>query len=635
MKNLIKIACLIVAIFAIAFQQAFSQDIYSAVADGNVEMVRQFLEKDPGLLNLKNPDLLTPLNLAAERGQFAVAVLLLKMGADPTIGDNENSQPIHLAAVSGSIPVLDLLLKKGVDINTKDINQMTPLLFAVSRGKLEMTKHLIELGADVNHKDKDGFCALHNVAGRGNIDIAKLLIDSGADVNCSTSSGIVPLTHATWANNATEMGKFLILNGANVNPDPCRNNKACTCGPNFNTPLHAACNVGKSDLIEILVSNGAKVNIFNSNGLTPLHNAVNSGNLDAVRTLLDHGAFLNVQEREQGCTELHLAAAMGYGDITKLLMEKGACPKMMNNDGKTPFDLAFLYGQKEIGYDMLASGADDSKLSDYLNSECLLTSSLTAGDAVVWYLGGSGWAIKTQNHFLVFDYVEDPRAEKPDNPCLASGCIDTAEIKNQRITVFSTHGHADHFNNSIFNWKNSNQEINYVLCFNPVGITDDYIYIPPNGEAEVDGMKIYVNKSTDSGGGYLIETDGLVIFHMGDHANGENALSPAYTKEIDLIAEKNKKIDILFGPIRGCSLGTPDQVKAGTYYTLEKLHPALFVPMHAGIYPYGFRSFVEQAREDGITSSMKYAIFKGDRFRYSKGEATSESTSGLPASGLN
>ena len=123
MKNLMKAVCLLVVLPCIAFQQAFSQDIYTAVADGNVEMVRQFLEKDPGLLNLKNQDLLSPLNLAAERGQFEVAALLLKMGADPSIGDNENSQPIHLAAISGSIPILDLLLEKGVDIDTRDFNQ--------------------------------------------------------------------------------------------------------------------------------------------------------------------------------------------------------------------------------------------------------------------------------------------------------------------------------------------------------------------------------------------------------------------------------------------------------------------------------------------------------------------------------
>jgi L-ascorbate metabolism protein UlaG (beta-lactamase superfamily) len=138
-------------------------------------------------------------------------------------------------------------------------------------------------------------------------------------------------------------------------------------------------------------------------------------------------------------------------------------------------------------------------------------------------------------------------------------------------------------------------------------------------------MKIYVNKSTDSGGGYLVEVDGLVIFHMGDHANGDENLMPGFTNEIDLVAEKNKAIDILFGPTRGCSLGTPEQVRAGTYYAIDKLHPALFVPMHAGNYTFAHKEFVEKASEDGLTQPMAYVINKGDRFLYSKSEATAAS----------
>ncbi len=36
----------------------------------------------------------------------------------------------------------------------------------------------------------------------------------------------------------------------------------------------------------------------------------------------------------------------------------------------------------------------------------LLSKSLKKGDASIWYLFHSGWAIKTQNHFLIFDYYE-------------------------------------------------------------------------------------------------------------------------------------------------------------------------------------------------------------------------------------
>jgi L-ascorbate metabolism protein UlaG (beta-lactamase superfamily) len=461
---------------------------------------------------------------------------------------------------------------------------------------------------------------MHMAASFGKTDVVKYLAENGADINAATNNGFVPLSYAAWADNAAEMARFLVLSGADVNPDPCENNKSCTCGPNFMTPLHFACQVGKPELVEVLLSSGAKVNLFNADGMTPLHCAVKSGNIEIVKMLIDHGAFLNVREKQQGSTELHFAAAMGYGDIASFLAEKGSCPEMKDHCGKTPLDYAFYYGQKQIGYEMLAAGGNDSLLAEYLTMECPLAKQIPVGEAMVWYLGHSGWAIKTSDHFLVFDYFDNPRERISDHPCLASGCIHPQDLKDQHLTVFSTHSHQDHYNPSMFTWKQDIPETEYVLCFRPDGVSDEYDYIPVNTSAEVDGMNIYVIKSTDLDGGYLVEVDGLVIFHMGDHANGEDELAADFTKEIDLIAEQYKKIDILFGPIRGCSLGTPEQVKKGTYYTLEKLDPALFVPMHSGTYSFEYKKFVEQAQKDGISQPMKYMINKGDRFIYSKGE---------------
>jgi len=695
------------------------QDIFSAVAEGNVLLCKQLLDKEPGLLNLKNSDLLTPLNLAAERGQTEVAELLLNLGADPTFGDNENSQPIHLAAVNGHIPVVDLLLEDGVDIDARDDNQMTPLLFAASRGQTDMCRFLVEKGADVkaknltgftallmasisgnpdlvkmftdkganvntknftgytalhsaasygrtdvvkylvdkgadihaetdegaqplalavgrnsydaaqyliskgaevNHKEMNGFTALHNAAGRGNAAVARLLIENGANVNAAANDGLVPLTYAAWADNAGEMGRLLILHGADVNPDPCKENKECACGPNFRTPLHAACSAGKLDLIEMLVDNGARINLYDNNGLTPLHWAVKSGQAEAVSYLLDHGAFLNVKDTRMGCTELHLAAMLGYGDIAAVLEEKGSCPEVKDNAGKTPLDYSFYYGQDQIGYGMMAAGASDSNLAAFINEKCLLSKQYALGEAEVWFLGHSGWAVKTRDHFLVFDYFDNPRERKPDHTCLKSGSIVPEELNGQNIEVFSTHGHQDHFNKSYFDWNDNIPGVSYIFCHHPAGITEEYRYLPVNSETEIDGMKIYINKSTDGGGGFLVEVDGLTIFHMGDHANGDDELSEEFTREIDLIAAMNKDIDLLFGPIRGCSLGTPPQVKTGIYYTLEKLQPELYVPMHCGSFSSEYKSFVDQAQRDVLKQPMKYMNARGDRFHYFKGE---------------
>jgi len=696
-----------------------SQDLYQAVSDGDLLLVKQLLEKSPEMLNEKNADALTPLNLACERGQAGIVDFFLKKGADPYLGDNENSMPIHLAAISGSLESIDLLLKHGVDINIQDDNGMSALLFALSRrswaaphliekgadinlrsnngwspihlsiaarmddvakdllergvkldvaletgatplhtavsfGNTEMVKlllqggadmeaeteqgeqafmwavnpntydalvYLLQQGADIKHKSNQGQTILHNVAGRGTaFNNASLLLDKGADINAPDEWGRTPLYMTAWSNDPDAMSKFLILHGAEVNPSNCMDEKSCACFPNFSTPLHAAVRHGQFEMAKNLVASGAKINVYNFEGQTPLHCAIQSGDPEIVEYLIDEGAFINVAEQKQGSTELHLAVAMGYTDITTILVENGADPDATDNCGKTPLDYAMYYKHKDLGYDLLADGASDLHLTEYLSAKDELDEEIAYGEAKVWFLGHSAWAVKTQNHFLVFDYFCNTWDRKADDSCLASGCIIPAQIQDQNVTVFSTHSHGDHYDARIFNWKEVIPDIEYVLCWNQNTDGNEYTMIPVHEEKQVEDMNIYVHHATDLGGGYLIEVDGLTLLHMGDHANGEDGLMTAFTDEIDIINNRTDEIDILFGGIRGCSLGEPEQVKKGIYYTLETLHPKLFVPMHGGAHTFAYKEFVETAKADGIEGEMKYVIHKGDRFKYTKEE---------------
>jgi len=718
MKKIVFLICLLSATTVL-----YAQDIYQAVAEGNTELVKKFIAKDPELLNAKNQGAMTPLNLAAEQRQAEVAALLLKLGADPYIGDNENSMPIHLAAVSGSNEIIDMLLKQGVDIDIQDENGMTSLIFALSRRQVEAAEHLIQKGADVklqtlngftpiqmaaiigdiemvkllvekkadvnvsvesgatplhsavsfgnteivkylvengadidaeneageqalgytlnpntydaalylikqgadvNHKNQFNQTPLHSIALRGTAtNVAELLLENGADINAPSDNGRTPLAFAAFSRDPDGMSKFLILNGADVNPKGCKHDKGCTCVPFFTTPLHVAVRHGHLDMAKNLITNGARVNVYNEEGLTPLHNAILSGDIDVVEYLLDNGAFLNTPEKNQGSTEVQMAVAMGYGDIVDLLIERGASLDMGDNCGKTPLDYALYYNFKDIAYDLLAAGADDSGLKSYLNEPNPLDETVASGEANIWFLGHSGWAIKTQNHFLVFDYFCNTWDRKPDDSCMASGCIIPEQIKDLNVTVFSTHSHGDHYDPRIFTWKETIPDIEYVLCWEQDTDGNEYTLIPVHDEQKVEDMNVYVHYSTDLGGGYLIDVDGLTILHMGDHANGEDDLMAAFTDEIDIIAGKNKEIDIVFGGIRGCSLGQPEQVKQGIYYTIETLQPKLFVPMHSGGHTFNYKEFAETAKKDGHDQKMKYVFHKGDRFTYKKnGEAT-------------
>jgi L-ascorbate metabolism protein UlaG (beta-lactamase superfamily) len=59
---------------------------------------------------------------------------------------------------------------------------------------------------------------------------------------------------------------------------------------------------------------------------------------------------------------------------------------------------------------------------------------LEPGQALVWYLYHSGWAVKTKSHLLVFDYGEPPGLS--GRRSLDAGSDDPAELAGENVTVF-------------------------------------------------------------------------------------------------------------------------------------------------------------------------------------------------------
>ena len=62
------------------------------------------------------------------------------------------------------------------------------------------------------------------------------------------------------------------------------------------TPLELALNSGNKEIIETLVSKGAKLNLQDWHGDFPIHNAVSYHNMEIVSLLIKHGTEINVEE---------------------------------------------------------------------------------------------------------------------------------------------------------------------------------------------------------------------------------------------------------------------------------------------------------------------------------------------------
>lgn len=250
-----------------------------------------------------------------------------------------------------------------------------------------------------------------------------------------------------------------------------------------------------------------------------------------------------------------------------------------------------------------------------------LTTPLADGGAVIYYLGHSGWAVRTQNHFLIFDYWEAMKSmppgkkfEKPTGASLANGYIIPAEIAELNVIVFVSHAHSDHYDPVILEWRDAIEHIDYVFGWDVAGLTGALRIDEPRKSLEIDGVKVFtVFHDTDGipESAFLVQADGLSIYHSGDHG-GSPADLDRFTDNIDYLAGIDNDIDIAFTVTWG-----------GEYYMIEKLSPKAVFPQHEGGAEHRLRKFAERAARDGITAPVFAAEKRGHMFVYSRGKMES------------
>lgn len=568
-------------------------------------------------VNIQTSQGLAPVSYAAFSNNLELAELLIEHGADVNSRTEDGSTLLHNAAYRGSFDVFDYLIQHGADIHATDNEGASVLHAALGPDSYDIAKKLLELGLDANIRTDANATPLHYLGWQGTVETAELLLKHGAEINVGNDNGRTPLTFAAY--NNFELTQFYLSRGADVNPDMPVDTVDGRYRVSGITPLHGAVRSDSLNTVMLLVEHGAHINIPDHNGVTPLHYAVGHGNNEIARYLLSQGAVLSSEDKYKR-TELHTASVMGMFDLVNLLIDAGADVAAQDVFGRTPLDYALSHGFADGAELLKDKGATINNVKDLTNTTELLNQQLNEKEAVIWYLEHSGWAVKTKNHFLVFDYFLHGDRTPPDGASLANGYVLPEALRDQRMTVFVTHHHGDHYNPAIFSWQEVHQDISYVLGFRPRDIEhSQYAFTGPRTGHSIDGMKISTIKSNDAGVGFIIEVDGLVIFHAGDHANGYVDMSGEYPVEIDYVAEKDLDIDLAFFGITGCSLGDPVSVKAGVCYAIEKLSPVVLFPQHGGMATHRFQEFADEVADKNYSTRIVCAVDWGDRFFFANG----------------
>lgn len=170
-----------------------------------------------------------------------------------------------------------------------------------------------------------------------------------------------------------------------------------------------------------------------------------------------------------------------------------------------------------------------------------------AGEAVVWYLGHCGYAVRTPNHLLIFDYQESRDGQQPKSrpaqPSLSAGWIEPGEIKDLKVRVFVSHSHQDHFDPIILSWKKIIPDIAYYFGWKAADDPSLHFLAGPHAELKSGGLEISTINSHHSGVpevAWLVKADGLVIYHNGD-CQPDNAAA-----ENDFLRMRADAIDLAF-----------------------------------------------------------------------------------------
>jgi ankyrin repeat protein len=171
------------------------------------------------------------------------------------------------AAAAGDVVAVTRSLKNGVSVDTREESGRTPLLVAAYNNRVGVARVLIDAGADVNAKDNISDTPYLYAGAEGRIDILARTLGAGAnlkDTNRYGGTALIPAAH----HGHPDAVKILLEAG--VAPDHINKLgwtallEAIILGDGG--PVH-------TEIVRLLVSSGADVNIADRDGVTPLKHA--------------------------------------------------------------------------------------------------------------------------------------------------------------------------------------------------------------------------------------------------------------------------------------------------------------------------------------------------------------------------
>lgn len=283
---------------------------------------------------------------AVENGDAKKIKLLLEAGANPNAFDNDSDNVLTNAALFASADCMKLLLENKANPNLKNKFGETPMMLCVN--DLDKMKLLLQYGADINDSSRSGNTALLVACGAGSSSATiQWLLDNGASPFAKRWGNETAFMRASQYSDTAILG-LLLAKGSDINAHPWGFTPLMYAARSGNWPgifwllnhgadpnimdetgttiLLWAAEQNNLAAVKALVKKTSDINTIDKiAGMTPLMWAAYNehDNPQIIQILLDNGAKINIKAKN-GSTALSWALKKGNTATVALLRKAGA-----------------------------------------------------------------------------------------------------------------------------------------------------------------------------------------------------------------------------------------------------------------------------------------------------------------------